>query len=157
MTAEVKPLNDRVGEVEVRNVALEAEVGNLKKQLKLLQNERRERTLVIDGLPDSGSENVRTAVNSLLEDLTVSFTSNEVDSVYRMGRYVEGAQTPRPVMLKLATMTHKQKEIFRNIHLLKGKEKWTRTHIQDGLPVEALNQRRDIGYAVLPHWPEQWV
>ena len=30
------------------------------------------------------------------------------------------------------------------IHLLKGKAKWTKVHVQDDLPKETLNQRRDI-------------
>ena len=142
-TAGVTSLNTRVQEMETKNVALGLEVREVREQLQILQDERRERNIVIEGLPDSATENVRTAVSSLLEDLTVSFTANDVDSVYRMGRYVEGMQRPRPVMLKLATMTQK-KEIFRMIHLLKGKAKWSKVHLQDDLPKETLNQRRDI-------------
>ena len=73
----------------------------------------------------------------------VSFTSNDVDSVYRMGRYVEKAQQLRLLMVKLATMTQTTKE---NVYPLKEKEKWARTHTEDVVQcfhsVEALNQRR---------------
>ena len=83
-TAGVTSLNTRVQETETKNAALGLEVREVREQLQILQDERRERNIVIEGLPDS-------------------------DSVYRMGRYVEGMQRPTPVMLKLATMTQKRK------------------------------------------------
>ena len=118
-------------------------VNKLEKVEKTRDEEKRRSNIIIEGLKEDDRIHPRQQVGSLMADIGVIFTPENIPTVTRLGPMGRKGRKPRPILVKFSSYFYKQ-EIFKNISKLKDNQKWKGTIIQDDLPQEEIARRRDL-------------
>lgn len=110
LTASVKILNNKIGELQSENK-------HLKDRVELLERKGRRNNIIIFGLAIAENTNVVNFVAQSLSDLLkIQVTRGEINNAYLVG---QKALNVRPVIVEFVNFT-KKTEIFKNCNKLKG-------------------------------------
>ena len=161
----VQALQGRVSTLEVTVTTLETTINSMSTEIETLKtqakeqrsvNERMEKAekqsdedrrrpnLIIEGLTEDKNTHPRQQISALLADIGVTIPPESILTVSRLGPVTKlNSRRPRNILVKFNSLYWKQ-EIFKNIIKSKDSEKWKGVHIQDDLPQEVLEQRRDM-------------
>ena len=83
-------------------------------------------------------------VTDLLNEIGVKLPAEAIVTASRLGSVTKGkSRRPRNILVKFNSTFWKQ-ELFKNISKAKENEKWNGVHVQDDLPQEVLEQRREL-------------
>ena len=111
---------------------------------KQAEEERRRPNVILEGVPEDKNIHPRKQVSDLLSEIGVKPSPECIVTASRLGAVPKGkSRRPRYILVKFSTPFWKQ-EIFRNINKAKDNEKWCGVHVQDDLPPEILEHRRDL-------------
>ena len=140
----VTTLSDEVSELKKSEKANKKINIKLEKAEKQMDEDRRKSNLIIDGLQENKNEHPAQQVINLMKKIDVTLKPENILTASRLGPLTaQKSRRPRNVILKLSAPCWKQ-EIFKNIHKAKDSEEWKGIHIQDDLPPEIIEQRREL-------------
>ena len=118
--------------------------GKLERAEKQIEEDRRKANIIIDGLKENKDVHPSVQVTAVLEEIGVKLKPECILTASRLGAVTAGkSRRPRNILVKFVSPFWKQ-EIFRNIHKSKDSENWNGVHIQDDLPQELIEQRREL-------------
>ena len=120
---------------------LEVKIERQEKRLDSMDEERRRLNLIIDGIPENDTKNIKTTIGELFRDLDLSFQLSDTITVYRMGAKTTTGR-PRSVMVRLNSPLQKA-EIYRNVSKLAKNRTWKGVNLNDDLPPSQQAERRD--------------
>ena len=104
----------------------------------------KQKTLLIEGYPETRGEDLRGVVDELFRDLQLSYGNEKVEAVYRMGKApVNRPEFKRPVVLKLANKSMKG-DIYRNVRKLRDMGQWNGVSLMDQLDEKERRQYNDL-------------
>ena len=132
----------RIAIIESNFQKQQSYIMKLESRILQLEEEKRKANLILSGYTESKDENLSEVIVELLHDLKVSFDSNEVEFVFRLGTKRDRGG-PRPILVKLRAPRLKI-EVYKHVNNLKGIQKWNRVYLGDDVPPEIQGQRRDL-------------
>ena len=99
--------------------------------------------MIIEGLKESKTDHPRQQTMDLLAGIGVNITAENVVTASRLGPVNPASRRPRHILIRFMSPFWKQ-EVLKNISKAKDSNKWLGVHVQDDLPPEIIEQRRDL-------------
>ena len=164
LTDKIEDSSERVNKVEDDCAQVKVTTKGLKTQLSIhstrisevedkiekLERERRRTTLIIDGVTEVEPEDLTKTVESIFQDIVVSYTTKACINIYRRGRVTgltagrkQEELRPRPIVIVFLRQTEKA-ELFRNLKNLKGIERWSKVFFNDDWTEQQAVEQRDL-------------
>lgn len=130
------------------------QITTMEKQVEENTRERKNRNMVINGLPESANENCMNTVNEFLKRRIPTITAKDILSAYRLGKKMRGeSEFNRSTMVKFKDPQLKM-EVMRRKSSLKDTEVNRGIFCNDDLPEEKRKIRqkmREIGKFAIKH------
>ena len=118
---------------------LEVKIERQEKRLDSMDEERRRLNLIIDGIPENDTKNIKTTIGELFRDLDLSLQLSDTITVYRMVAKTTTGR-PRSVMVRLNSPLQKA-EIYRNVSKLAKNRTWKGVYLNDDLPPQSAGRK----------------
>ena len=144
LEATVNTLSNDVEELKKNNKHQNLKIDEMGKITKQQDKDKRKANIIIEGLTEVKTEHPRQQVAKLLQEIGVNVPMESMLTISRLGPVTStNSRRPRHILVKFVSPFWKQ-EVFRNINKAKDSQKWSGVHVQDDLPQEIIEQRRDL-------------
>ena len=140
----VNEMSDELETMRTQTIEQKSIMEKLERAGKQMDEDRRRPNIIVEGLKEDKTSNSRQQVTALLAGIGVNVPADSMVTVSRLGPDTNSkSRRPRHILVKFNSPFWKQ-EIFKNINKAKDIELWAGVHIQDDLPQETLEERRDL-------------
>ena len=137
-------VSDQLTEAENKLKEHDQHIQVLLKKNKIIEDERRRSNIIIEGLKEEQHTQPKQQILEMLSDIGADIEADDMTVVTRLG---PGGRTktsrPRPVLVKF-TNTNKKHELYKHVKNLGQNDKWKMIRIQDDLPLEVQNERKEM-------------
>ena len=137
VTKRVDDLEEAITDITDKLTAAETRVKEHEKVIDMLARKN------IDGIKEEVNKHPRQQVIELLADINANIRADDISAVLRLGVGKPNSVKPRPILVKFTNSNNKQ-ELFRNIRKLGESDKWKQVYVQDDLPYETQQERKEM-------------
>ena len=151
LNEKVKTLEDSVTVVSDQLTEAESKLKEHDQHIKLLltrnkamEEERRRQNIIVEGLKEDANTPPKQQIMEMLSDIGADIVADDVTVVTRLGPGGRAkASRPRATLVKFANV-NKKHELYKHVKNLGQSDKWKYIRIQDDLPVEIQNERKEM-------------
>ena len=108
-----------------------------------MEEEKKRQNLIVEGIKEDPDQHPKQQVLDMLSDIGAKVQADDVAAILRLGPGKLKRNRPRPILVKFVNVNSKY-EVYRNVKNLSNSDKWKYIRIQDDLPFEVQQQRKEM-------------